>query len=117
MTVEEQILAQYKQFFTSVWPRAQAAPAGARAAILAEVVTEPQLSGNLKTLQSRDIKGQAGYGVARLIKQTVYRKGEQAVVDGCTDLSTVGVQDQKSGKKLTVGPPRNPCPIELEVRE
>ncbi|HEY0357969.1 MAG TPA: hypothetical protein VGD11_05275, partial [Mycobacteriales bacterium] len=55
---EEQILAQYRRFWTETLPAAQAAPAERRRTILAEVAMEPALSFLLDGIHDLDRTGE-----------------------------------------------------------
>jgi hypothetical protein len=104
-TAEEQILAQYRRFWTDAFPRAFAAPADQRRTILSPVVTETLLSELLRVAREIDEKGQISKGVPVLLEQAVTRERANAVVLGCLDMSAVVEIDEATGKVVHRGPP------------
>jgi len=105
-TVEEQILAQYRKFWTEALPAASAAPAAQRRAILSPVAGEPALSRLLGVMSKLDAEGKRAYGRMISLQPTVQRGGAVALVRSCFDSSGSGELDIKTGRKLTVGPKR-----------
>jgi hypothetical protein len=111
--VEEQILAQYRRFWTQSLPAAEAAPADGRRALLAPVAMEPALSYFVAGIAELDRLQQRAYGSAIPVKETLKRRGDTVLVTGCLDSSGAGKVDAKSGKVLTKGPEREKVLVTL----
>jgi hypothetical protein len=101
--VEEQILAQYRRFWTETYPSVFASSAQRRLAILRPVVAEPLLAELLRIAGTLDRRYQGSTGSPRPLRQVVSRKGGEAVVFGCLDMSHVVVIDRRSGAELDRG--------------
>jgi hypothetical protein len=102
-TAEQQILAQYRRYWTTAFPAAAAAPRAGRRAILQPVVTEPGLSTTLAWLMGLDGAGESVYGRAAPITQTLEEQGELVLARGCLDSSQTGKLQARSGKIITRG--------------
>ena len=114
-TAEEQILAQYRRFWTETLPAAQAASGDReRTRILAPVVMEPALRLLIGGMAKLDRQGQQAYGQDVPIREVVERQGGTALVTGCLDSSQTGVADRATGERLTVGVPTNPVLVTLK---
>jgi hypothetical protein len=114
-TVEEQILAQYRRFWTETLPAAQAAPVERRKAILAEAAMEPALSFLLDGILELDRSGERAYGHLIPAGETVKRLRGTALVTGCLDSSHAGTIDAESGRVLAKGPGREQVLVTLKV--
>jgi hypothetical protein len=114
-TAEEQILAQYRRFWTEALPAAQAASdARNRSRILEAVVMEPALHLLVGGMAMLDREGRKPYGRDIPLHEVVERQGDTALVTGCLDSSHAGVADRATGEKLTVGVPNNPVFVTLK---
>jgi hypothetical protein len=113
-TDEQQILAQYHRFWTDALPRAYAATAPQRRAILAPVTTDPELGVLLRNMSIQDAGGERGYGTQLPLKQSLERSGALSLVRGCLNSRNAGVLRAATGKKLTRGPERNPVLVNLK---
>jgi hypothetical protein len=114
-TAEEQILAQYRRFWTDSLPSAQAASdANTRSRLLAPTVMEPALSLLVEGMAGLDRKGKRAYGYDIPLREVIERKGDTALVTGCLDSSHTGVKEDRTGRKLTVGVPTNPVFVTLK---
>jgi hypothetical protein len=114
-TVEEQILAQYRRFWTDVLPTAEAAAPSQRKSILATVAMEPALSFFVDGIAELDRAGQRGYGHAVPVTETLKRRGGTALVTGCLDGSQAGRRDGASGRILTRGAKSEVVLVTLKV--
>jgi hypothetical protein len=114
-TAEEQILAQYKRFWTQALPDAFAAPAADRRAVLAPVAMDPALSQLVTGIANLERRGQTNYGFDQPISQTLRRVKKQALVRGCLDSSHSGLAEIESGKRLQRGDPRNRVLVRLDL--
>jgi hypothetical protein len=114
-TVEEQILAQYRRFWTETLPALFAARVEDRTALLRPVVTDPLLPALLRTAGDLDRKGQQATGFPILITQSVSRRGSEAIVVGCMDSSKASVKDRATGQEITRGRPRDPTEAFFKV--
>jgi hypothetical protein len=103
-TVEEQILAQYRRFWTESLPAAHDASPQDRKAILATTVMEPALSFIVDGIAEMDRAGEKGYGYPIPVRETIKRHGSTALTTGCLDSSHAGTADARSGRILTKGP-------------
>jgi hypothetical protein len=112
-TVEARIVSQYTRFWTQALPAAFAAPPARRASILSPVTTNPQLELLLHNMAALDASGEAGYGVNRLLGQTVERTADLSLVRGCLDSSAAGITGS-SGRPRTRGPDRNAVRVNLK---
>jgi hypothetical protein len=108
LTVEQQVLAQYRAFWV-VLPEASQAPVGQRKQILARYAGDPELRSLLDGMAEQDRLGRVFYGqnLPRPDIEMLSVGRGVAVVRDCQDSSGAGVQDAKSGQKLTVGVARN----------
>jgi hypothetical protein len=75
---------------------------------LAVVAVEPQLSRMVDNLNSLKAHGLGPYGTTTEYVTNVEVKGDTATVTDCQDASQSGQLDIKTGKRTTVGIPRNP---------
>jgi hypothetical protein len=114
-TVEEQILAQYRRFWTEALPAAQAAPVEKRRAILAQVVMEPALAFLVEGIRELDRAGERAYGRPVPFGETLKRRRGIALVTGCLDSSHAGRLDTASGRILTRGPRRELVLVTLKI--
>jgi hypothetical protein len=114
-TAEEQILAQYRRFWTETLPAAQAAPVERRSGILAETVMEPALSFLVEGIRKDHSADEKPYGHAVPIGETLKRRHDLALVTGCLDSSHSGKADAQSGKVLTKGPSRELVLVTLKL--
>jgi hypothetical protein len=114
-TVEEQILAQYRRFWTEALPAAEAAPPSRRTEILAAVVMEPALSYFVRGIAELDRVGERAYGHAVPVRETVKRRGSTALVTGCLDGSQAGRREAASGRILSRGVEREAVLVTLRA--
>jgi hypothetical protein len=113
---DSRILAQYSEFWLTALPSAYSASDRDRKSALARVVDQKFLAYLLNRIAYLQAKGHNSYGFDRPITQAIERSKrnpKRALVRGCLDSSGVGVQEMKSGKKMTVGIPRNPVLVSL----
>lgn len=104
LTVEEQILAQYREFFVVLDSLADL-PASERPAVLREIATDPQYSRTLDGLAAADAAGETNYGQSKVNPRVSNVGLATAVVQDCQDGSQTGRARKSDGTKLTVGPP------------
>jgi hypothetical protein len=107
-TAEEQILGQYRRFWTETYPTVFSAPADERRALLSPVVGEPLLSELLRIASERDRAGKSTRGTPVLTEPVVSREGGLAVVSDCVDLTDVVLVDRSTGAVTEDGPDRKP---------
>ena len=107
-TVDEQILAQYRRFWTETLPAVFAASADERPAMLRPVVTDPLLPALIESADELDQQGRLSTGSPVLIRQSVTRRGSEAIVVGCMDSSRARVTDRATGRPITRGRRRDP---------
>jgi hypothetical protein len=110
---EQQIIAQYKRFWTEVLPKAYAARRSERQAILQPVVVDPALTKLLRNMAAQDADGKRAYGADIPLRQNVEVVKELSLVRGCLDSSKSGLMEAQSGKKLNRGPAQNPVLVNL----
>lgn len=104
----EQILAQYRGFWQTLTPASRAAES-TRRKLLGRYATDPALKSLLAGIAAQRLKGHVYYGVDGLhptIDALSASRGT-AVVDDCQDSTRAGLEDQATGRKITVGKPRN----------
>jgi hypothetical protein len=97
-TVDEQILAQYRRFWTEIYPAVLAAPSAERRSILEPVVDDPLMGELLRIARGYDHRNKRSSGTPVLIGPEVSLKGHQAVVAGCVDMTNVILRDRTTGK-------------------
>jgi hypothetical protein len=105
-TAEEQILAQYRRFWTEAYPAVFAAPSAKRRLILEPVVDDPLMAELLRIARGYDRRNKESSGTPVLIAPEVILKGHQAVVAGCVDMTSVILRDRTTGKITDQGPLR-----------
>lgn len=113
-TEREVIVADYEEFWVrlryvedkaeSTWDR-----------YLAEVAVDPQLKLSLQATRFQKQNGIALYGEVRSRISDVKVDGDKATIVDCQDASESGQADATTGKKKTVGVPRNPVRARLEL--
>jgi hypothetical protein len=106
--VEEQILAQYRRFWTETLPAIFAAPPDQRVHILEPVAADPLLPELLRLANGFDEKDQVASGTPVVLKQVVSRKGREASVFGCLDMRPAIRTDRTTGRVTYRGRPRDP---------
>lgn len=114
LTDEQQILAQYRKFWTEALPKAFAAVPSARRSVLTSATMDPELSVLLQNMAIQDNAGERGYGSSIPLRQTVETNASVSLVRGCLDSRDAGVLSVKTGKKLTRGPAQNPVLVNLK---
>jgi hypothetical protein len=97
-TAEEQILAQYRRFWTEVYTGVEAVPSQDRAAFMRPVVAEPLLSELLRIAAQRDRAGTQLRGTPIVIDPVVTRQGTSAVVSDCVNLTAVVLTNRSTGE-------------------
>jgi hypothetical protein len=105
-TDEEQVLALYRRYWTTVLPAAASVPRAQRPAILEPIMVEPALSGALALLLSIDRAGQRLYGHAVPVDQVLQRRDGGAVLKGCLNSYEMGRIDVDTGKYVSRGQQR-----------
>jgi hypothetical protein len=115
-TPDEQalLLAQYRKFWSSLTPVSRL-PASARQAVLADLAVDPALKSVLHGMNEADAKHQVLYGAN--VPRPVVRinpDATTALVDDCQDSSRAGVMDKATGKRVTVGVPRNHVSVTMK---
>jgi hypothetical protein len=116
-TAEDQILAQYRRFWTETLPAAQSAPPEARRSILAAAAMEPALRSLLDGIRDLDRTGEKAYGHLVPVGETLKRRRDIALVTGCLDSSEAGTTDAKSGRVVSRGPGREAVLVTLKAGE
>lgn len=110
------VLAQYSAFWRAL-PVASAATTDAqRLRVLVPVTTTPELSQLVKSLAKQRANGQQLYGQDIPHPTVLSMTAQIAKVTDCQDASASGVRDVKTGRKLTVGVPRNPVDVTMVKR-
>ena len=110
---QQEVVAQYVQFWTQTLPAAFAAADAQRRAILAATTTNPQLDLLLDNMAALDANGERGYGANEPITQSVEVRSNSSLVRGCLDSSSAGILDS-SGQPRTAGPNRNAVQVNFE---
>jgi hypothetical protein len=105
-TVDEQILAQYRRFWTETMPGALAVPASDRPRVLKAVAADPLVPELLRVAKLFEQRNQRPTGAPSLIHQSITRKGTKAVVVGCIDESEFFLTDKSTGEESGRGLPR-----------
>ncbi len=112
LTVEEQILTQYRKFH-AVSETLPELPADQRAGVFREVAADPEYTRLLEGAAKADAAGETFYGASRLNPGgVIIGQGATAVVRDCQDSSQTGRLRRSDGQKLTVG-----LPAELAVTQ
>jgi hypothetical protein len=111
LTVEEQILTQYREFF-AVLDTLPDIPADERPGVWREVASDPQYTRSLEGVAAADAAGETFYGAVRANPRVANIGQAAAVVRDCRDSSQAGRLRRSDGKKLTVG-----LPAELAVTQ
>lgn len=108
------LLAQYRKFWASLTPLSRM-PAPARRTVLAQLAVDPALKSLLAGMTDADRKRQVLYG-ENVPRPTVRINPDAtiALVDDCQDSSHAGVADKATGKRLTVGVPRNRVSVTMK---
>ena len=109
----QQVLAQYKRFWTDALPRAFSVKAEQRRAILAPVVMDPELTTLLHNMTETDKAGEKGYGADIPLRQRLEIRAGISLVRGCLDSSRAGFADLLTGKEKTRGIAQNPVLVNL----
>lgn len=104
LTVEEQILAQYRQFSETLDGLANV-PAAERPTVWRKVASEPQYTSSLEEMAALDAAGETLYGRTKIKPRVTSIDQGTAFVQDCQDGSQAGSLRQSDGEKLTVGPP------------
>ena len=112
---EALILEQYGKFWAELSTTSRLDPSERRET-LARVAVDPQLSSVLKGFEDLDAKGHVLYGTNKP-RPTVKIDADQqrAVVDDCQDSSAAGTAEKATGKRLTVGRPRNHVVVTMRL--
>jgi hypothetical protein len=111
---EASILLQYEKFWADLATTSKL-PADQRREALAKLTVDPQLTSVLKGLQELDRKGHVLYGVNKpRPKVQIAADQKRAVVDDCQDSSAAGTAEAATGKRLTVGKPRNHVVVTMQ---
>ncbi|MCW2567427.1 MAG: hypothetical protein JWN54_1524 [Mycobacterium sp.] len=114
-TAEEQVLALYRRYWTTVLPAAAAVPRAERRALLEPLMVEPALSGALALLLSIDRAGQRLYGHAVPVSQVVQWRDGAAVLRGCINSYEMGRIDVDTGKFVSRGRPREAVLMAFQI--
>lgn len=116
--VDEQValLAQYRKFWASLTPVSRM-PAAQRRDVLAQLAVDPALKSLLAGMRNADAKGQVFYG-ADVPRPTVRINPDAttALVNDCQDSSKAGIAEKATGKRLTVGTPRNRVSVTMKKK-
>jgi hypothetical protein len=113
-TPEQQVLAQYRRFWTEIYVGVYSRPARDRKEFMSPVVTEPLLSELLRIARELDREGKTGRGTPVPLEPTLTREGHLAVVTDCLDVSSVVTVDRSTGNATHEGP--NHRPVETYFR-
>jgi hypothetical protein len=99
-TAEEQILGQYRRFWTEAYPAMIVAPATERSGILQPYVTEPLLGALLETARQFDRRNEESVGAPELSQLVVSRRAGEGVVVGCVDFTHVPLVNRSTGEVI-----------------
>lgn len=99
---EQQILAQYRAFFTTLTPASKATAAG-RFMMMQKVATDPALTRVLGGIAAAQHAGEVYYGQDLVRPELTKVVGMTAMLRDCQDSSGAGRLKTSTGKKVTVG--------------
>lgn len=108
-------MAQFRKFWTDALPKASAAPAAQRRAILEPVATDPALSQLVDTMRGQEQDGYRGYGVDIVLSAAIEgREKSLVLVRACLDSSNTGLVEVKTQRKVSPGRSKNPVRVNLK---
>ena len=105
-TTNQQILAQYKAYWSLQQTLQQTTAPKDRRAAVAKVAVDPVAAQTVKVAAERDAAGEVLYGSIVLKPAVDLKQGKKALVRDCQDTSGSGRMKAKTGEKLTVGVPQ-----------
>lgn len=105
----EALLRVYTDFWPTLAFASSARGAAAKREILSSYAADPALSTIVNTFVKQNSRGEAYYGhdVTHPVIQSLVAARGIAVVRDCQESNHAGIQDARTGKPKTVGPPRN----------
>jgi len=101
------VLTAYSAFWKAL-PAASRLDEGPREELLGRYLMSPALGTVIRTLAAQTASRKGPYGVNLPRPEVAAIVSGTASVRDCQDSSHAGVEDRKTGRKLTVGVPRNP---------
>jgi hypothetical protein len=107
-TAEDQILAQYRRFWTETLPAVFAAEPNQRRAALGPVAADPLVPELLRLARGFDDKNEVASGTPVVLQQMVSRSGREAIVFGCLDMRMTIRTDRATGRVTFRGQSRDP---------
>jgi hypothetical protein len=107
-TVDEQILAQYRRFWTETLPAVFAATPDQRRHVLEPVAADPLLPELLRLAREFDDNNEVASGSPVVLKQMINRRGREVIVFGCLDMRPAIRTDSATGRVTYRGKPRDP---------
>lgn len=112
----ERIISQYRKFWNVSLPAAYEAPVNKRPDVLAATVSAGLVAPLMERISKLEATGRTAYGSDIPVSEQVEyskRTGGYVLVRGCLDSSRTGVADVATGRRITVGVPRNPVFVNL----
>ena len=105
----EALLSVYTHFWPTLASASAARGSAAKREILSSYAADPALSTIVNTFVKQNSRGEAYYGrdVTHPAIQSLAAARGIAVVRDCQESDHAGIQDVRTGKPKTVGPPRN----------
>jgi len=111
--VEAAVLHQYRGFWKAL-PEASRMQEEPRIQVLKRYLVSPALGTVTRTLAAQDAFGKGLYGENVPRPEIVNLHTRTASIRDCQDSSRAGVEERKTGRKLTVGVARNPVTATLK---
>lgn len=108
----DQVLKQYRAFWASLVPTADAAKERRRA-LLAPYATDPALSRILRGMLAQELSGRGVYGEVILYPEPPRVSGRTAEIADCQNASMSGQKDRRTGERLTRGVKNNPVTVTM----
>lgn len=112
-TSDEDAVRQSYSRYWAVLPEAEHAAEERRRQLLASYATNPQLSTLLRNIKNLHTKHQTSWGYAVVHIESVRVKAGEATVRDCQDSSHAGLMDTRTGKKTSLGVPKDPLSATL----
>ncbi len=110
---KDEVLVHYRAFWDAL-PKASRLPEDQANALLEQYLVDPALTKIEGTLASQRAFDRRLYGANTPRPTSVDVTGDQATVVDCQKSDAAGVEDAKTGERLTVGPARNPVTATLQ---
>jgi len=116
-STQQQVIAAYLGFWRALPNASRADSANNRLALLVPVATDPELSQLIAGLGRQHASGRRLYGTNVPRPLNVEVSGPRAVLRDCQDSHRAGIQDIKTGNRLTVGVARHLVTSVLVLRD